>query len=326
MTRQAHSRAGFTILELMVAIAVLGLLLGILISLLSATSSVTQQATEKISAFQGARRAFQIISSVVSQATLNSYWDYDDPVRPSRYVRKSHLHFLVGPAGQSSFPGTPGTGQAILFQAPLGRTLDTPNYGGMEDLLNAGAFFVRYGADDPLPSPPFPPSTTTKYRYQLMQAVQPTEKLDVYDDTTNSAWINGITSDLVAPIAENVILLIAWPRMAPQDDAAGSMLTATFSYDSRLNATSDPQPVTAHQLPPTVQFLMVAIDEVSAARYCVDSTPPAKISGLSSGLFQTSDETAFANDLEELRRRLGASGLKYRIFTSTVPIRESKMQ
>lgn len=326
MASKAENRSGFTILELLVAIAVLGMLLAILISLLNATSSLTQQATQKISAFQGARRAFQIIGSVVSQATLNSYWDYDDPLLPRRYIRKSQLHFLVGPTGQDSFPGTSGTGQAILFQAPLGQTLEAADYGGMEDLLNAGAFYILYGPEESLPAPPFPTPSNNRYRYRLMQAVQPTEKLEVYSGTTGSAWVEKIAQDLSAPIADNIILLVAWPRLSPKEDEEGEMLSKDYHYDSRENALDDPQPVTAHQLPPTVQFLMVAIDEASAARHCVDATPPAKIAGLASGLFQNSNETFFASDLEELRKRLVDSGLKYRVFTSTVPIRESKMQ
>ena len=83
------SRAGFTILEVMVASAVFVLLLGLLMSTISQTSTVTRRATEKVSAFQGARSAFELITSKLSQATMNSYWDYDSPTTPTKYIRKS---------------------------------------------------------------------------------------------------------------------------------------------------------------------------------------------------------------------------------------------
>ena len=122
-----NSRAGFTILEVMVASAVFVLLLGLLMSTISQTSTVTRRATEKVSAFQGARSAFELLTSKLSQATMNSYWDYDSPTTPTKYIRKSELHFVVGPAGQTPLPGTSGTGQAVFFQAPGGAS-QNPTY------------------------------------------------------------------------------------------------------------------------------------------------------------------------------------------------------
>ncbi len=315
---------GLTIVELLVAMAVLSLMLVILVSLLSSTSSLTQRSTGKISAFQSARRAFSTISHVVGQATLNSYWDYDNPASPKRYLRKSQLHFKGGPAGEGAMPGTPGTGQAVVFQAPTGWTENAATYGGLENLLNACGFYIQYGPDDTLPAP-FPAPPSPKYRYHLMQAMQPTEGLGVYATTTGDAWIGGITAS-AAPVSDNIILLVAWPRLSTRDDARGDKLTKDYSYDSRANADNSPQPDTAHQPPPTMQFLMVAIDEASAARYCTGASPPAKISEIADGLFTKSDEDSYARDLETLRERLDASRINHRIFTSSVPIRESKMQ
>lgn len=319
-----REQGGFTIVELLVAMAVLSLILVVLVSVLSSTTSLTQRSTQKISAFQSARRAFSTINQVVGQATLNSYWDYDNAANPRRYLRKSQLHFRSGQAGQDGLPGLAGTGHALVFQAPLGFTTNAAAFGGLENLLNASGFYIDYRTDDPLPAP-FPPPSSPRYRYQLMQAVQPTEVLGVYKTPTGSDWIDDL-ADSGAPVADNIILLVVWPRMASQDDPDGALLTTDYSYDSRKDADNSPQPLTAHQLPPTVQFLMVAIDDASAARYCTSSSPPSEISQIAQGLFAESDATSHEDDLEKLRERLDASGLNYRIFTSSVPIRESKMQ
>lgn len=321
----AFSRTGFTILEVLVASAVLILLLGVLLSTISQTSSVTRRATSKISSFQGARTAFDLMTETLSQATLNSYWDYayddsTDPTKPTRYLRKSELHFLVGNAGTAPFAGTPGTGQAVYFQAPAGVST---GFDGLETLLNAVGYFVSYGDEDALPAP-FP-AADPKYRYRLMQAVQPAESLGVYSNTTGNVWVSGVATSAV-PVAENIIYLAAWPRKAPTEDPQGAALTSAYSYDSRLNASASPQPETAHQMPPTVQITLVAMDETSAARVCTSDTPPTEVSSAFAGLFQTSNQNQFDSDIATLQTRLGNAGINFRIFTALVPIRESKMQ
>ncbi len=318
-----RGRRAFTVVEVMVASAVLVIILGLILNIISQTSTVTRRATDKISAFQGARAAFDLMTGLLGQATLNSYWDYDDPTRPTRYLRKSELHFLIGKAGVSPFPGTTGTGQAIVFQAPSGVTEDQPAYGGMEALLNAVGFYIEYGNDSGLPSP-FP-TATPRYRYRLMQAIQPTEDLAVYNSSTGDSWVSDL-ENFAAPIADNIVFMVAWPRKAPADDVVGSKLSDNYSYDSRLDATSATQPETANQLPPLVQVTVVALDEASAARVCTGSTPPSQVSRLTSGLFSSSTYSDFSDDLETLVRNLDDSGLTYKIFTTTLPIRESKMQ
>lgn len=317
-------REGFTILEVLVASAVFALMLGILLSTISQTTTVTRRATDKISSFQGARAAFDLITEKLSQATLNSYWDYDNPNAPAKFLRKSELHFLIGNAGTSPFGGATGTGQAVYFQAPAGVTANLATFGGLETLLNAVGYYISYGDEDSLPSP-FP-ATTPKYRYHLMQAVQPSEGLLVYSNTTGNAWVTSAFNSLAVPVAENIVYMAAWPRKSPADDPEGSALTSSFSYDSRLNATTSPQPETANQMPPVVQITIVAIDETSAARICTDASAPAKISSAFTGLFQTSNKTQFDADLIVLGNKLGSEGINYRVFTAMVPIRESKME
>ncbi len=319
----ARSRGGgFTIIEILVASAVLMLILGIILTLVNQTSSVVRRASDRISEFQAARASFDLITQNLSQATLASYWDYDNPTSPTKYLRTSQLHFLIGEAGVSPFPGQSGAGQAVFFQAPVGVSTDAGKYGGLDGLLNVCGYFIKYGNDNALPSP-F--SSIPKYRYRLMQAIQPSEAVGVYNAPTGDTWVQSAAASAV-PIADNIILLAAWPRKATNDDPAGSSLTDDFSYDSRKSSTSVPQPETANQLPPVVQITIVAIDEASANRYCTSTSPPDELAGLLTGLFNVSNEDQFSKDLSTLKGRLSDKGVNYRVFTSLVPIRESKMQ
>ena len=320
----SNSHAGFTILEVLVASTVFILLLGLLMSTISQTSTVTRRATEKVSAFQGARSAFELLTSKLSQATMNSYWDYDSPTTPTKYIRKSELHFIVGPAGQDPLPGTSGTGQAVFFQAPGGVTGDA-TYSGMDNLLNAYGYYIDYQDEAGLP---FQTAATQVYRYRLMQQVANTESLGVYSgnatsDLNGSKWISGNNS---AVVAENIVYMAIWPRKATSDDPTGNALTTSFAYNSRLNSTASTQPDTANQLPPTVQVTLVAIDETSAQRFCTSSSAPTQISSAFSGLFTTSSVSQFESDLETLAQQMTANGVTFRVFTTIVPMRESKMQ
>jgi len=313
-------RPGFTILELLVAAAVFSLILVILAGIVSNTSALTRSAGDKISAFQSARAAFALLSANLSQATLNSYWDYDNPSTPARYLRASELHFLVGLAGTAPFPGTAGTGQALFFQAPLGFSQNA-TIPSLPSLLNACGFYVEYNNADALPAP-FP-TAPPRYRYRLMQALEVSENLSVYSSGNGSAWVN---SAQAVPIAENVIYLAVWPRRSPADDPAGDLLTTSFSYDSRLNAKSIPQPITANQMPPVVQVTMVVLDETSAGRVCVDSLAPSVIRDATAGLFVESRATKFDDDLGILEARLSAAKLNFRVFSALIAVRESKME
>ena len=327
-TLKLRLRSGFTLLELLVAVVVFAMILAILLGIISNVSTLTRRAGDRISTFQSARAAFDTMSANLGQATLNTYWDYDNPEAPQRYKRMSELHFLVGQAGTAPFPGTPGTGQAIFFQAPLGFST-TPAIRTMSDLLNSCGYYVEYADTETLPSPfPSPPA---RYRYRLMQALDSSENLFVYqspksaDGLSGQTWVSGASA---VPIAENVIYLLAWPRKSPTDDPQGTALTgsAEFSYNSRSNADTDPQPATAHQMPPVMQITMVVLDDASAARICLSSTKPADIGNALKDLFASPDEDTFKEDLKTLEGRLAAAHLNYQVFSALIAIRESKME
>ena len=151
-----------------------------------------------------------------------------------------------------------------------------------------------------------------------MQQLVPTEDNDIYKDPSVNDWFSSYT-DQVYPVADNIIALVVRPldpESLPQD------LTTDYRYDSREGAEANPQPVTANQLPPLIQLTMVAIDEATAMRLTPDNSPPSAITAALSGKFV--DPSRYDTDLASLEDALIADNIHYRVFTSTLPLRESK--
>lgn len=330
----------FTIIELLVAMAVLSVVVVLSTAAISGLSALTQRSTAKATAFQTARTAFGMLEGDLGRATLRSYWDYVDAggrflepanasgFEPSRYARNAGLHFLVGTSGDGVMPGTPGTGQAVCFQLPLGRAAEPGDYRGLPTILNEVGYFVDYRRDASLP-PPFP-QNTGPYRYRLIRSVVPSEEVSIYatrPGANATDWVASLklpTNEEI--LADNVVMLVVWPRKSPATDVEGDELTTDFTYDSRRDVDRDPQPESANQLPPTARIVMVVVSEDVAARFCVSASPPPEIHGIFDGLFQSATEAAFVEDLQTLAERFAAKNIRdYRIFQTTVPLRESRM-
>ena len=310
--KAARKRAAFTLIELLTAMSVTALILSLLLTVVGNVSGVWAKATDRTEAFRDSRLAFGLMSRELSAATLNSYLDYDDPVQPTAYLRKSDLAFVIGGAGQGAFPGDAETGQALFFQAPLGVVGNSDAYGGLSDLLNACGYFVEFGPDLSRPSHVDGPG---KYRYRLMQVLVPSESNTVYTASGDN-WFSQ-HYDKRRVVADNVIALVA----RPMDPTTQTPLSADFTYDSRLGATDIPQPQTAARLPPVVSLTLVTIDETSAKHLENGSAKPAAITQALAGKFTAA--TAFDSDLKNLARELTEAGIQYRIFTSAVPLKES---
>jgi uncharacterized protein (TIGR02599 family) len=166
-------RSAFTLVEVMVSTAIIGLLMIILVGMTNQIGQTWRNTAEKIEKFEGARDGFEAMTRNLAQATLNTNWDYlgTDSVAgtaaspiprpkhlndsgfksfvPMMYGRTADLRFISGPmskvAGASGFnPITfDGTGNGstvwpthgVFFQAPLG-TVTTTSFGVMNNLLN----------------------------------------------------------------------------------------------------------------------------------------------------------------------------------------------
>jgi uncharacterized protein (TIGR02599 family) len=324
--RPLRSRAGFSILEVLVASAVLALLLVAMLSMTDQVQKTYRSTLGKAEQFREARVAFESITRRLSQATLNTYWDYDSPTTPTRYLRQSELRFLSGQASAILPGANSSTTHAVFFQAPFGFTSNSTAFGGMESMVNTWGYFIEFGSDSVLRPPPVNTAgVPEKYRFRLYEMMEPSESLSLYKYTGNSTasktytgrtWF---TDALDKPnrssrvLAENIVALI----FRPLDPASTpSDLTTNYTYDTAGSVAN-----IRNQLPPYIEVTMVAIDEVSARRLENGTAPPDL--GLT-GLFQTA--SSYEADLEKLRKYLSDNDKKinYRIFTANVSIQGAK--
>jgi uncharacterized protein (TIGR02599 family) len=308
----------FTIIELLTAIAVFSIILVIVVSITGQASNLWRNSTNKIEAFQSARTGFDLITRNLSQATLNTYLNYDNSTNPQYYLRVSELAYVNGPAGVGNMPGTAGCGEAVFFQAPLGYATNTAFDGELDSLMNTCGYFVSFNTNNTIPA--HVSATQNHYRYRLMQLLVPSENNTIYVSSGNIGWFTNFISQ-AQPVADNVITLL----VRPQDPAIiPSDITTNYVYDSTTNATTTPQPSTANQLPPFLQVTMVAIDEASAARLDNGSTSPAVINSALTTGGRFTNTGNYNRDMSGLEADLNQAHIRYTVFSSAVPIRESK--
>ncbi|PTX98260.1 hypothetical protein DB345_05345 [Spartobacteria bacterium LR76] len=331
--------AAFTLIELLAASAVFIVLLGIILAVTNSVSATIRHSTAGLESSAAARTGFDLINRYLSQATLNPYWDYDNPLAPSVYLRQSDLQFIIQQNTQNA-----GYGQEIYFVSPEAYSTSS-TLRATRGLMNACSAFVQFGSSED-----FQPSAVgnDKYRYRLMLGLQPTEGLKVFNKPARQAsqtaaayrttiqqywdraeWLQPIankqSASALTPLIDNVIAFIAWPRLPAAEDEKGKDLLSggAFSYNSQANAMSTPQSITANQLPPVVELTMIVISEASAARLDRGSaTPPSEIESALSGRFANVDR--YQSDLDAVSKALSDQGIDFKIFTAVVPLRESK--
>jgi uncharacterized protein (TIGR02599 family) len=357
---QQARRAGFSLVEILVSLAVLAILLLINVQVIDQVQSTWAASNARVSQFREARTAFDILVRNLGQATLNTFVDYDSNYVvtaaqnagvsgqiTTSYQRKSNLQFVCGPS-TSLLNGGGGAGllpgHAVFFQAPLGVS-ENPAYVGLDRLLCSRGYFVQFTSDAPF-KPQFLVATAAKYRYRLMEFSPPTEKNLVYNSmgvsgVATSSWFSGAANSdnalneretalnvgVTRPIADNILTLIISPRQEPQTNSqtSATLMAPNYSYNSTslaLGTSASPQGI-QNLMPPLVKVVLVAIDEKSAERIAEQngSGPP----------FGTALTTPFsnANQLESseipgLVAYLSSQRVNYRIFSATVQIRSSK--
>lgn len=295
--------AAFTLVEMLAAVAVLALIMIILTQSFTTISKSWNSTTGRGSVFASARAGFEALKLNLSQATLNTYLAYatsnGTPVPllnpsfagaqaasfrqlvPTQYARSSELHFISGPANlifnQPDVSNTTLTsGHAVFFQAPIG-FVNTPQNRSLSSLLNVFGYYVAFNssadfvpADFTSTGPPQPnqPHLPARWRYRLMEVVQPTEFNSIYGSTCKTTsstgsllpdssydlnWIGSLKFDPITGkvssrsssnspfstkyehiLAENIILLALLPKLPDTEMVAGNpVLTAYYDYDSR---------------------------------------------------------------------------------------------
>ena len=245
------SPQAFTLVELLVSTAVISALALILVSITGQTSSVWRNTAGKVEQFRESRDAFDTLTTRISQATLNTYWDYDSATLPTTYQRRSELRFVSGPSAVFLGNGPNGSRvtHCLFFHALLGvvdnsqgASGSNSGYQGLENLLNAWGYYLEFGNDTALrpaflatlANPPPP-----KYRFRLMEFRQSSEQLLTYRYTSGldpsgngkaaaigyqgAEWYKTAVNSAAPPsrtIAENIIALIITPRLSKEDEMA----------------------------------------------------------------------------------------------------------
>ena len=348
--RTQPSRRAFTLIELMVSMTILMMLMLMLLSLTGVVQRTWSYTTNKVEQFRNAREGFETITRKLSQATLNTYWDYFDAngnaqtaanasnFVPSKYGRQSELRFISGNSKTLTTSAISPT-HAIFFVAPLGYVVD-PNYLGLANLLNTWGYFIEY-ADDSLLRPPFITTTMAplRSRFRLMEMMGPSETMPLYKYTSGAStykattWFTDILKLSPRParaVADNVLALIILPKLAPGEDPTGTLLSPSYTYDSTVtNGNADINP--KNQLPPVVMVSMVAVDEASFSNYLsrTKTTAPMTDLGLdtlfvSAGSLTDNTKPGYAKDLKTLQNTLVAKKINFRVFTSDVSIKAAK--
>lgn len=320
----AQSRA-FTLLELLVAIAILSMLVVLVASMIGSIQDVWKRTSARSEQFRSARQGLETISARLSQATLNPYWSVATNASgaPTRYERQSELRFLTCQTPGTGIPNAQ-QGTAIFFQAPTGFFSNSTN--NMESALNTWGYYVEYGSDSDY-RPPFLSSSSVpaKNRFRLIEFLDPSDTLQVFRNTSGTPTYVGkewFTTPLSSTnnrrvLAENIVALVALPRLPSAEDSTGTALAPAYNYDTTgSNATAMLNP--RHQLPPIVDLAVVAISESTASRITWGSTPPFDMTGL----FQNAAN--MDSDLLTLQRNIAARGLSARIFRTSVPISAAK--
>ncbi len=225
------SSRSFTLVEVLVAVALAILLLAALFSMMGQVSGVWRRSTGSIEAFQGARVGFDLMGRNLSQATLNAYVDYDNVTNPAYYLRKSDLRFVVGAAG-NGIPGTAGTGQAVFFQAPL-HNVSTASRTSLDTLLNTCGYYVSFTTNATVPA--HVAGTQNPYRYRLMQMLVPSEGNTIYGCTTNPSVIDLLArQEAVSKNREVEVRFYSFPV----NGAAGWRAAQVFRVEQASGAAS----------------------------------------------------------------------------------------
>ena len=334
LARARRRLAGFSLVELMVASAILAVMMGLISLAIRQMAGGIKTSTAKVDAFQSARTGFEAVSRTLGVATLNTYWDYFNSSRqprsaanastfqPATYGRQSDLHFLI----TNNFFTTTNTltpvGHSVFFQAPLGYFTNTSST-NPPGSLNPCGFFVAYGND---PTKPNLAGINDRPRFRLYQWLPSSDSLTVASSSgriTNSAWVTPTNG--VRPLAENIIAFVI---RVPSTNSSGYSTNATnYGWNSLTAWATGNQPAQMHQLPPLVNVTMVAVEEAAVNRLAGTAATSADASsamGITNFSTLFTDEAQYDADLLRLETALSGKNIPYRTFTTTVPLRGSR--
>lgn len=337
--------------ELLTAMTILAVVMLLMSELLNQVQKSWRFGEDRISQFREARVAFDLMTKNMSQATMNTYWDYeydsDGFVRD--YRKRTELHFYNQEAesieGQIGMSGKTN-GHAIFFQAPLG---DSYRYRNLNNLFNGRGYMVIHDSDEALR-----PSIveTEKHRFRLMEFRPPAEFNQVFQDAIDellqsestfdvdqvfqSWWKHSLSEidsnafqDYLNPLAENIVLLVATPMDTLESTGGDRYKTGSRIAPSYIFDSNEPEILgTGQMVPPLMKVTMVAIDESSAVQL-EEVFGSAKPDIIPRGLFKNSDDftddvTKLVEHFDELNREDNGYKINFKIFSATVLLRAAK--
>ncbi len=331
---EARTPAGFSLVELLVSMGIFALVVVMIAGMAARTQDVTSRVTGQVYQFKEARSAFEAITQKLSQATLQTYWDYEYATSggrqiPLRYVPQSELRFVTGQAPELLSEATAPPSHAVFFTAPLGFSNDD-EYREFSGLLNAWGYYLEF-SDGSRFQPPFVSEFGStwqpRHRFRLIEYRQPSEELSIYRQPPGSnEWFSNREPLFCRVVAENIIAMVIQPLESRADverrnqtfggNATVTSIAPNYSYDS---ANPSLPPSSRHQLPPLVRVTLVALDEGAAARLEDGATQPVLVEP---GWF--TNAANYESDLAQLEQSLRDQRLGYRVFSSTVALRAAK--
>jgi len=323
-TRLRGHRAGFTLLELLVAVAGLVLLTVMLFGVLSQLSSGWQVARSGIETRQKGRDIMDFMARELQSAAL-----------PADLTSKTGLQFLVDPTQIDASYLRP---HALFWQAPVATDR---TYGTMAEV----GYFVRW---DTTTNPKTPHAILCRL---FVNPENPSSLQNYLIDSQPAEWLspggNAKWLDTVAPgdaasnykgwFVDNVIAL--WVRCL---DASGNAITrqpkpgtstlstTNYAYDSRSGYQTAAGMIkngyrdssgnyrTVCTLPATVELALVVIDSNTAGR-----VKPSDLAALQN--YNSADPRNFSQEIDAYLNQLPPSIRSgARVYTSTVNLQNAK--
>ncbi|TDU81496.1 uncharacterized protein (TIGR02599 family) [Prosthecobacter fusiformis] len=354
---------GFTLVELLVSTAVLSILLLVTMSALETMQRSWRETKGKVNQFRNARIAFETITRNLSQATLNTYWDYhysstgsnippaESTEPPTGYVRQSELDFRITPAvtlGDEEATPDLYPGYALFFQAPLGLS---QNYRGLSSLLNARGYYIRYRSNEDQ-RPSFLPGgvVPVKHRYQLMEYRPPAEqvatpetgsKKGIQGNTVyaNENWYKQDLDAVSRPIADNILFMAISPQV-PEETLTGTTrkkwwIAPGYQYSSRDTNNATPAldaPILRQDgtLDEGTRHLLPPLVRVTLIAAEEDSLSRWAAARGNSPVDIAAEADApfdeaehYERDLDRMKEYLNRQKLNYRVFTASIPLRNA---
>ncbi len=306
---------GFTLLEILVSCVLFTIVALLSFSIINSVSNAWKAQQTRLSTFEGARVGFELVTNRLSQATLNTYWDYDIRGTPTKYIRQSELHYIQGSSADLLPDITDSSTQSVFFVAPLGFT-ETGSLQPLVKMLTACGFYISFSGEPDRPDF-LNGKIPERYRYRLYQYLEAGENLAVYQSPAGNDWFRTNLTQSSHPIIENVIGLIVRAKYPDKDGKE----VPTYSYDSRSTTPTG----ATNQLPPNLEVTLVVIDEDSARRleavYGENKPPILPPANKFDKAEEYEDDLNYWED-EILRKHIPK--INYRVFTANIPIRGAK--